>query len=198
QLRDQPPNVTASLAELLEAQEQDLILRSYQTAWAQAQVGAGQAVVNNKMPLGKPIAGLHLSWPMASFTITQPFGPTNVLLEPPYGPYKHFHTGIDLAAALGTPVMSAAAGLVIAVGHAATGYGNYVVVAHGGGIATLYGHLLSTSVIVGDVVKGGQVIGLEGSTGFSTGPHVHFELRVNNQVIDPMPYLPVPGTNWSG
>jgi len=198
QLVDQPPDVTSSLAQLLEAQEQDLILRSYQTAWTQAQVGAGIAVVNNEMPLGKPIAGLHLSWPMSAFTITQPFGPTNVLLEPPFGPYRHFHTGIDMAADLGAPVMAAADGLVVAVGHTASGYGNYVVIAHGRGIETLYGHMLSTSVNVGDVVKSGQVIGLEGSTGFSTGPHLHFEVRVSNQVIDPMPYLPVPGTSWSG
>src|SRR5205814_7039632 len=85
-----------------------------------------------------------------------------------------------------------------AVGHPTTGDGNYVIIAHGGGIATLYGHLLATKVRYGDKVVRGQVIGLEGSTGFSTGPHVHFELRVDNQVVDPMPYLPIPGTNWSG
>ncbi|TMD25878.1 MAG: M23 family metallopeptidase, partial [Chloroflexi bacterium] len=68
---------------------------------------------------------------------------------------------------------------------------------HGGGIATLYGHLLATSVSVGQTVARGQVIGLEGSTGFSTGPHLHFELRVYDQVTDPMPYLPVPGTSWN-
>ena len=198
QLQNQPPDVTTSLAQLLEAQEQDLVQRSYETAWSQAQVGVGLALVNNKLPVGKTIQGLALSWPMASFEITQPFGPSNVVLEPPFGPYKHFHTGVDMAAPLGTPVMAAADGLVVAVGHTNVGYGNYVVIAHGGGIATLYGHLLQTNASVGDRVVRGQVIGLEGSTGFSTGPHVHFELRVNDQVIDPMPYLPVPGTSWSG
>jgi len=73
-----------------------------------------------------------------------------------------------------------------------------VIIAHGGGIETLYGHLLATTVSVGARVIRGQEIGLEGSTGFSTGPHVHFELRKDNQVVDPMPYLPVPGTNWAG
>ncbi len=198
QLQNQPPDVTNELAQLLEAQEQDLVQRSYQTAWTQAQVGVGLAMVNQTLPVGKPIQGLALAWPMTSFTITQPFGPTNVLLEPPYGPYKHFHTGVDIAAPLGTPVMAAAAGLVVAVGHGNAGYGNFVVIAHGGGIATLYGHLLQTNVNVGDRAVRGQVIGLEGSSGFSTGPHVHFELRVNNQVVDPMPYLPVAGTHWSG
>jgi len=197
-LRNQPPDVTDSLAQLLEAQEQDLILRSYQTAWAQAEVGAGFAIVNQTLPPGTTIAGLHLSWPMVSFQITQPFGPTNFYLEPPLGHYKHFHTGVDLAARLGTPVMAAADGVVVAVGDDAIGYGNYVVIAHGGGIETLYGHLLTTNVTVGQKVGRGHVIGLEGSTGFSTGPHVHFELRVNDLVTDPLPYLPVPGTSWPG
>jgi murein DD-endopeptidase MepM/ murein hydrolase activator NlpD len=197
-LQNQPPDVTAALAQLLEAQEQDLIQRSYQTAWSQAQVGTGLALLNHELPLGKTINGLSLGWPMAHFQITQPYGPSNVALEPPLGPYRHFHTGVDIAAPLGTPVMAAANGVVVAVGHTAIGYGNYVVVAHGGGIATLYGHLLNTTVAVGDHVVRGQEVGHEGSTGFSTGPHVHFELRVNDQVTDPMPYLPVLGTNWSG
>jgi len=197
QLTNQPPDVTSNLAQLLESQEQDLILRSYQTAWAQAQVGTGLALVNHALPTGKTIAGLKLSWPMVSFQITQRFGPTSFALEPPLGQYRHFHTGVDLSAPLGTPVMAAADGVVVAVGHGASGYGNFVVIAHGGGIATLYGHLLDTSVSVGQTVARGQVIGLEGSTGFSTGPHLHFELRVYEQVTDPMPYLPVPGTNWN-
>jgi len=197
-LRNQPPTVTTNLAQLLEAQEQDLILRSYQTAWAQAEVGTGLAIVNHALPLGKTIAGLKLSYPMTQFTVTQGFGPTTFALEPPLGPYRHFHTGIDLSAPLGAPVMAAADGVVVAVGHSALGYGNYIVIAHGGGIATLYGHLLQTTVSAGQKVARGQVIGLEGSTGYSTGPHVHFELRVNDQVTDPMPYLPVPGTNWTG
>jgi murein DD-endopeptidase MepM/ murein hydrolase activator NlpD len=197
-LRNQPPSVTTQLTQLLEAQEQDLIFRSYQTAWAQAEVGTGRAMVNQSLPVGKPIDGLRLSWPMSKFTITQPFGPSSVLLEPPYGPYAHFHTGVDIAAPLGTPVYAAADGVVVAVGHSAYGYGNYVIVAHGGGIATLYGHLLQTRAAVGQEVARGQLIGLEGQSGLATGPHVHFEVRVNDQVIDPMPYLPIPGTSWSG
>ena len=198
-ITSQAPDVTAALAQLLEAQERDLILRSYQTAWTQAQVGAGIALLDGKLPAGQTIAGLALSWPMrSSFSITQVFGPTTFALEPPLGPYRHFHTGIDISAPLGTPVMAAADGYVVAVGHMATGYGNYVVIAHGATIETLYGHLLVTKVSYGVIVKRGQVIGLEGSSGFSTGPHVHFELRVSNKVTNPMPYLPIPGTDWSG
>jgi len=197
-LQNVAPDVTTSLAQLLEAQEADLIQRSYETAWSEAQVGVGLALVNRQLPVGRTISGLALAWPMSSFQITQPFGPSTVVLEPAFGPYRHFHTGVDIAAPLGAPVMAAADGLVVAVGHTNIGYGNYVVIAHGGGIATLYGHLLQTNVSAGDRVVRGQVIGLEGSTGLSTGPHVHFELRVNDQAVDPMPYLPVPGTSWSG
>ena len=197
-LTDQPPDVTSALAQLLEAQEADLVQRSYAAAWSQAQVGAGQALLNHVLPLWTPLKGLVLSWPMAKFKITQPFGPTSVILEPSLAGYAHFHTGIDIAAPLGTPVMAAADGLVVAVGHTSVGYGNYVIIDHGGGIQTLYGHLLTTNVTVGTKVLRGQEIGEEGSTGFSTGPHVHFELRKDNQVVDPMPYLPLLGTNWAG
>ena len=197
-LTDQPPDVTASLAQLIEQQEQDLIQKSYQAAWTQAQVGAGQALMTHVLPLGQHLHGFSLIWPMAKFQITQRFGPTDFVLEPPLGQYAHFHTGVDIAAPMGTPVTAAAYGVVVASAHTRVGYGNYVIIAHGGGIMTLYGHLLETDVNVGDKVLRGQLIGLEGSSGFSTGAHVHFELRMNDQVVDPMPYLPLLSTNWSG
>lgn len=188
-LPNQPPDVTAALALLLEQQEQDLIQQAYQAAWRQAQVGAGLAIVSRTLPAGTTLPGLVLSWPIAGARITQGFGPTGFVLEPPLGPYAHFHTGIDMAAPFGTKVTAAADGVVVAVANTRVGYGNYVVIAHGGGIMTLYGHLLETDVKVGDRVFRGQRIGLEGSSGLSTGPHLHFELRVNDQVTDPMPYL---------
>ncbi|MGH7761034.1 MAG: peptidoglycan DD-metalloendopeptidase family protein [Candidatus Dormibacteraceae bacterium] len=188
-LQDQPPDVTAELATLLESQAQDLLLQSNQAAWDAAHVGAGEALIAHMLPTGTTVSGLILSWPVAGGRVTQPFGPSDLLLEPPLGKYAHFHTGIDIAAPFGTTVTAAAPGVVVAVGHSSVGYGNYVVIGHGGGIMTLYGHLLETDVQVGDVVKRGQRIGLEGSTGWSTGPHVHFELRVNDAVVDPMPYL---------
>ena len=189
-LTNQPPDVTAALATLLEQQEQQLIQMAYQAAWNQAQVGAGIAMVTRILPAGTTVPGLRLSWPIAGAWITQPFGPSELLLEPPLGPYPHFHTGIDIAAAYGTPVTAAADGVVVAVAHTSVGYGNYVIIAHGGGIMTLYGHLAETAVNVGDRVARGQRIGLEGMSGLATGPHVHFELRVNHAVTDPMPYLP--------
>ena len=131
--------------------------------------------------------------------VTQSFGPTDFSIEPPvtYNGvfYPHFHTGLDIAAPLDQPVGAAAAGVVIlatssvdSAGHLA-GYGNYVVVEHGDGFVTLYGHLDKLLVSTGQAVQQGQVIGLLGSTGWSTGPHVHFEIRVNDKPVDPAPYL---------
>jgi murein DD-endopeptidase MepM/ murein hydrolase activator NlpD len=134
-----------------------------------------------------------------SGVVTQPFGPTQFSLEPPITYkgvfYPHFHTGLDIAAPLGTPVGAAAAGKVILATSSRdsqgnlVGYGNYVVIAHGDGFLTLYGHLEKILVTAGQVVQQGQVIGLCGSTGWSTGPHVHFEIRLNGIYVDPAPYL---------
>jgi murein DD-endopeptidase MepM/ murein hydrolase activator NlpD len=189
QLAGQPTSVTSALANLLEQEEQDLIQKSYQAAWSQAQVGAGLAVATRELQPGTNLAPLALSWPIIGARVTQPFGPTDLLLEPSLGPYPHFHTGVDLAASLGTPVLAAADGIVVAVAHTSIGYGNYVMIAHGGGVITLYAHLMETDVSLGDRITRGKRIGLEGSSGLSTGPHLHFEVRVNDQVVDPMRYL---------
>ena len=184
------PDVAAQIASLMEQQEANLSQQSQAAAWALAGVGAGDAMGLMELPAGFGPYGLQLSWPMVGGTLTQLFGPTTFALEPPLGQYKHFHTGIDVAAAFGTPVLAAADGLVVAVQHTSVGYGNYVIVAHGGGYFTLYGHLADTQVVDGQHVVRGQLVGHEGATGLATGPHVHFELRYDGAVIDPMVYLP--------
>lgn len=129
-------------------------------------------------------------WPERG-RITQMFGCTDFVLEPfdPNCATRHFHSGLDIGAPQGTPVGSADNGVVSFVNHGSTGYGNYVIVTHGNGYSTLYGHLLLTSVSVGQAVQRGQQIGLEGSTGFSTGPHLHFEIRLNGAYKDPLAFL---------
>ncbi|MGH3071263.1 MAG: murein hydrolase activator EnvC family protein [Gaiellaceae bacterium] len=102
--------------------------------------------------------------------------------------WGRMHEGIDLAVSNGTPVVSAAAGTVIVAGWMG-GYGNLVVVDHGGGISTAYGHNTSITVGVGQQVAQGQLIAYSGNTGHSTGPHVHFEVRINGAAVDPMGYL---------
>src|SRR5262249_14059545 len=108
-------------------------------------------------------------------------------IHPIYGDSR-LHTGADLAATTGTPIHAAAAGDVISAGWLG-GYGNATIIDHGGGIATLYGHQSALLVAAGQHVEKGQVIGRVGRTGSCTGPHLHFEVRVNGNPVDPMPYL---------
>ena len=102
--------------------------------------------------------------------------------------WGRMHEGVDIAVANGTPVVAAKAGVVIVAGWMG-GYGNLVVIDHGGGVATAYGHNTSVTVGVGQQVEQGQLIAYSGSTGHSTGPHVHFEVRINGSPVDPMGYL---------
>ncbi|TMD19394.1 MAG: hypothetical protein E6I98_08130 [Chloroflexi bacterium] len=190
QLPNLSPDEAAQIATLMEQQETNLSQQSQSAAWALAGVGGGDAMALMELPAGFGPFGLQMSWPMIRGTLTQLFGPTTFALEPPLGQYKHFHTGIDIAAAYGTPVLAAADGLVVAVRHTTVGYGNYVIVAHGGGYFTLYAHLADTQVVEGQHVVRGQLVGDEGATGLATGPHLHFELRYNGAVIDPLAYLP--------
>jgi murein DD-endopeptidase MepM/ murein hydrolase activator NlpD len=108
--------------------------------------------------------------------------------ENPIGGGTGVHTGVDIAAPMGTPIRACKAGRVVIAGWQG-GYGNAVVLDHGGGMGTLYGHQSSMAVSAGQTVASGQVIGYVGSTGNSTGPHLHFEVRLGGTPVDPMPYL---------
>jgi murein DD-endopeptidase MepM/ murein hydrolase activator NlpD len=129
--------------------------------------------------------------PVAGAVLTQGFGCTDVSFEPraSFCASGHFHSGIDLAAPLDTPVHAAAAGIAL-VADRPTGYGLHVILVHGGGISTLYGHLHSTRLNTGDRVGAGELVGGLGSSGLSTGPHLHFEVRRNGRPEDPRPWLP--------
>jgi len=100
-----------------------------------------------------------------------------------------YHEGQDIDAQYGTPVLVAASGRVTVAGWQ-RGYGNVVYVEHGNGLSTRYGHLSEIDVSIGQTVSRGQTIGLVGSTGRSTGPHLHYEVRINNQPVNPREYLP--------
>jgi murein DD-endopeptidase MepM/ murein hydrolase activator NlpD len=133
----------------------------------------------------------RFGWPERG-PITQPFGCTDFLLEPidPACPTRHTHTGLDIAAPNATPIAAADAGIVSLTNFGyGGGYGNYVIITHGNGYTTLYAHLSAISVSVNQAVQRGQIIGAEGSTGNSTGPHLHFEIRFNGAYQNPLAYL---------
>ena len=104
--------------------------------------------------------------------------------------YSARHRAVDIATAWGAPVYAAGDGVVIRAGWLYTGYGFSVVIRHPNGLVTLYSHMTNPAVKVGDRVRRGQMIGVVGSTGNSTGPHVHFEVRKNGVRVNPLPYLP--------
>ncbi|MBV9120664.1 MAG: M23 family metallopeptidase [Chloroflexi bacterium] len=136
------------------------------------------------MPSGVPVQGA---------SVTQSFGPTSFGSEPALDwngtHYAHFHTGVDLAAAQGTPIRATVGGKV-EVRSDPGGFGNLMVV-RSGPWDVLYGHTSGhpDNIQTGSIVKPGDIIGYVGSTGNSTGPHVHYELRYNGQIIDPAPFL---------
>jgi murein DD-endopeptidase MepM/ murein hydrolase activator NlpD len=200
------PEMAATRAKLVQMKTDSVLSQIEQAVFAMQTVTITAQTVAQDPVL---TATGKLLWPIPHATISQGFGPTAYVFEAAYAGFPHFHTGVDLAVPLGTPVFAAADG-VVALARPMTdaagdlvGYGNYVVIQHDAGLKTLYGHLLAIGVKEGDVVKRGQLIGLVGSTGNSTGPHTHFEVRIDNSPVDPLqmlptvtppPAAPIPGT----
>jgi murein DD-endopeptidase MepM/ murein hydrolase activator NlpD len=139
-----------------------------------AQIQAAQRSSGYSAPASSSGA---LAWPLSG-PVTSPFGMR----------WGRMHEGIDIAASEGTPIHAAAAGRVIYCGWE-EGYGNLVVLDNGNGVATAYAHQSSIAVSCGQDVAQGDVVGYVGSTGHSTGPHLHFEVRVNGVAVDPFGYL---------
>jgi murein DD-endopeptidase MepM/ murein hydrolase activator NlpD len=125
-----------------------------------------------------PTCPVQLAWPLR-VKVGDAFGPRGA----------SFHPGIDLPAATGTPVRAAAVGRVTFAGPTAGGYGNLVVVKGAGGVATMYAHLSRVLAYRGEGVTVGSLLGLVGATGETTGPHLHFEVRVRGAAVDPLPAL---------
>ena len=133
-------------------------------------------VIKSLLSPSKAVAAAgKLLWPTVTHNITQYF--------------SWAHKGLDIANPLGTPIYAAESGTVIDAGWSTAGYGNKIDIDHGGGMFTRYGHASKLLVKKGDVVERGQVIALIGSTGHSTGPHLHFEVHVNGKTYNPLDYL---------
>jgi murein DD-endopeptidase MepM/ murein hydrolase activator NlpD len=154
-----------------------------ESASLEARIRAAQAAPPSPSPPGSQAtpsstpSSSGLIWPVNG-PITSPFGMR----------WGSLHPGIDIGAGFGTPIHAAASGTVLVAGYNG-GYGNLVVLDNGNSISTAYAHQQSIAVTVGQAVTQGQVIGYVGSTGFSTGPHLHFEVRINGSPVDPLGYL---------
>ncbi len=173
----------AALAESIQAYkaeseaEYDRIASEMQDVSNQIAALSAQAAANGSVPMGDGT----LIWPTPSCTTNS--SAYGWRIHPIYGTRK-FHAGEDIPAGYGAEILAAASGTVITAGWV-SGYGNYTVIDHGGGMMTAYGHQSSIAVSVGQTVTQGQVIGYVGSTGNSTGPHLHFEVYINGSTVDP-------------
>ena len=135
--------------------------------------------------IGYDYVGGEMAWPVPGHTIiTSYYG---MRTHPITGVYK-LHTGVDISASIGDTFIAANDG-VVAKAEYNTAYGNMVLINHGGGVSTLYAHGSEIMVEVGQEVKRGDEVLKVGSTGYSTGPHAHFEVRINGQYVDPLPYI---------
>ena len=161
-------------ADLVAAQEAQLseLIRQRQASSARASRSAPA------IDSGGRVSGAGLIWPCGG-RVTSEYGYR----------WGRLHAGIDIGAPTGTPIRAAKAGVVIKSG-TMSGYGNVVVIDHGGGFTTLYAHQSRIAARQGDSVSQGELIGYVGSTGQSTGPHLHFETRVNGNPQNPRRYLP--------
>jgi murein DD-endopeptidase MepM/ murein hydrolase activator NlpD len=180
---------------LTEEQQQEQLLSQIQAKKAefQTQIAALQAessaitLLLQGLQTGQvaiPAGSGRLALPIPGARITSTFGPR---MHPIFHEVR-MHTGVDFGAAAGTPIRAAADGVVLYAGPRG-GYGNATIIDHGASLATLTAHQSAIYVTVGQRVKRGQVIGAVGCTGFCTGPHLHFEVRVNGTPVDPMPYI---------
>ena len=125
-------------------------------------------------------APLNFQWPLKQYKLTQKF---NSFKRPP-------HLGIDLKANLGTAVLSSQSGRVVYAGRQFSGYGKVIIIEHDSHWTSLYSHLSQIKVKLGQKIKQGQIIGAVGSTGRSSGPHLHFEIMYKKRNVNPLNYMP--------
>ena len=179
-----------------EAKKLEQKIKSLQTQYNKenAATGGGGAGTTTYNSGGtKTVGGVTWRWPTYCTSITSYYG---YRIHPVYKT-KKFHSGVDIGAGYGDTIMAAASGTVILVSEpvegknkGGTGYGNYCIIDHGNGYSTLYGHARDIYVKEGQKVSRGKAIGVVGSTGTSTGAHLHFEVRVNGSTTNPLNYLP--------
>ncbi len=145
-----------------------------------------QIVAITSIKVGEDYVGGEFAWPAPGYsTITSKYG---MRVHPILKTYR-VHSGTDIAMPTGAYIIAANDGVVTKAGYSTAGYGNMVLIDHGGGVSTLYGHGSEILVQTGQTVKRGDIIMKAGSTGWSTGPHLHFEVRINGKHVDSLPYI---------
>ncbi len=171
--------------------ERARVLKQYKTVQAEqrriaallARQAAAEAarLARGKRLKFKPTSEKGFVWPLPGSSVGQLVGPR---IHPVYG-YASCHTGVDMGAPSGTPILSTASGVVV-VNASGGPYGNHTLVSHGNGIFSMYAHQSRFGAKEGQAVKAGEVIGYVGSTGYSTGPHLHFEIHLGGTPYDPL------------
>ncbi len=145
-----------------------------------------QIVTITSIKVGEDYVGGEFAWPAPGYsTITSKYG----MRVHPILKTHRVHSGTDIAMPTGAYIIAANDGVVTSAGYSSAGYGNMVLIDHGGGVSTLYGHGSEILVKTGQTVKRGDIIMKAGSTGWSTGPHLHFEVRINGHHVDSLPYI---------
>ena len=170
-------SVETSISKLYEEKEVETTTTTTTTTYA----SASSSNYTSGMSSSKVSLGITLTEPVSG-TITSRFGSNESIRN-------HTHAGLDIAAPKGTAIKAAASGTVTYAGNAGDGYGNYVIISHGNGVTTVYAHCSSLLVSAGQTVSKGEVIAKVGSTGNSTGNHLHFEVRVNGVAYNPQYYV---------
>ena len=155
------------------------------TAYQEKSFNDIEAMVKNKEKL---LAAIPAIQPVSDKNLTRIASGFGTRIDPVYKVPK-FHAGLDFTAPVGTPIYATANGVVTDAGYNEGGYGNRVVINHGFGYETLYGHMFRIKARVGQKIKRGEVIGYVGSTGKSTGPHCHYEVHRNGIPVDPVYYF---------
>jgi murein DD-endopeptidase MepM/ murein hydrolase activator NlpD len=176
-VRDEKRRLLGSVRERAHDLHEDIQVMQDQQAKIEAQIRSAQGF--GSIPAGPIRGGGRFIWPVNG-PITSPFCERRA--------WEACHPGIDIGVPAGTPIRAAGSGNVVIAGWV-SGYGNYTCIDHGGGFSTCYGHQSRIEVSVGQHVAQGQVIGLSGCTGLCFGDHLHFEVRINGHVVNPMNYL---------
>ena len=183
-LLDESEAMQDELMKQIAAKEKEYDQAKYKE-WLATSVATTKPTTSSTKPSGSAPSSSGWVTPVPYYTLTSPFG----MRKHPVLGYERMHNGVDMACASGTPIYASRSGVVTVASYQAGGAGNYVSINHGDGFSSIYMHMTRYIVSAGQYVNAGQVIGYVGSTGISTGPHLHFGISYKGTYVNPMDYL---------